>query len=1146
MRSGGDTEGEDTAGLGRAPTALAEIAGRPAPERGLARAVGLNAVLAAAVGAARSPPRLGRYLLERKVGAGGMGVVFRARPQDGGPLVAVKVLTNATPDQRSRFAREVAVLRTLRHEAIVRYLDDGHADDGSPFLVMEWLEGMDLADRLDAGTLGVDEALRLGMRAARGLGAAHAAGVAHRDVKPANLFLVGASVDTLRVIDFGIARGETLAARLTATGLFVGTPAYMAPEQFRGEHGIGADVWGLGVTLFEALTGQVPFRGNDPATVLSAVMNQPTPSLVALRPDAPRSLDLLLGRMLAKTASDRPGSMDAVWTELADLRASVVHFAPPAAGLSMSEHAVRRGQSRDPDETLEPQAERALVGRGRVLGQVHGLLHESVEEGVANVVLLTGTEGAGRSALLRAVVDEARRRFPGALLFDAAGDPGDRQRPFGLLRGLLRRRAHAAEGLGLLDRLDQDVGALAAPQLWADALRVAWFAQLEAWAASGPILFIVDDADAADLASLRYLARAAGHLRDRAFVLLLATRPGAAEAELRATLSGCDVEGVETVPLLPLRPAPLARLALRWAPSSTEDERTRLLERANGLPGRLRVLVRALKEGLEGVDGSSTALLWARMERLDPDSRRLLRAASVFDASFTSTHVAALLGGGVPPHEVEARLIDLEAQSYVRRAAGTSTLGPSRWTFEDALTRAAFHGRLTPADLTLGHRAAAEVLADDDGADPARVAAHLVAGRTPERAGPYWLRAARAALAAGDLTALGEAIDQGLAHGPEASVRSELLLLAADGAFWGGEVERAHTLSAQAAAVAAPDSVVWLRAQSGVLTAAGQLGRNDELWAVGDELRARPRPEAGEARDAWVICWGRIATQASALSSARGDFARDVLRDALDAGGLGPLARAWAWRGLPDGREVDYDRSINAFTQAHEAHVEAGDPRGAAQVQLFLGSYYCWTGAWARADAVIDDARRAASWLGADYLGVWADYTRAKVLAETRSLDEARSVLRHVVERTSESPRMRTGAWIYLALAALRQGAPLEARDAAERAVDAATAPAIRGPAVAVLAKALLALGQVEAAVALAETLEAAAALEVIEFHALVGWATHDVLQAAGRPEDAEAARERAVSTLRARADTLDRPWRRHECLHGPFAHRELLACGRP
>jgi serine/threonine protein kinase len=198
--------------------------------------------------------------------------------------------------------------------------------------------------------------------------------VVHRDVKPPNLFLVGASVDALRVIDFGIARGDTLGSRLTATGLFVGTPAYMAPEQFRGEHGVGADVWGLGVTLFEALTGRVPFRGNDPATVLSAVMSQPTPSLVAQRPDAPRALDLLLGRMLSKSASDRPGSMDAVGTELADLRAALVHFDPPPAGLSIHEQAAPLGSDPDPHETLEAPSGRALVGRGRVFGAVAGLL----------------------------------------------------------------------------------------------------------------------------------------------------------------------------------------------------------------------------------------------------------------------------------------------------------------------------------------------------------------------------------------------------------------------------------------------------------------------------------------------------------------------------------------------------------------------------------------------------------------------------------------------------------------------------------------------------------------------------------------------------------------------------------------------------
>jgi hypothetical protein len=1146
MRSRGDTEGEDPAGLGRAPTALAELAGRPAPERGLARAVGLNAVLAAAVGAPRSPPRLGRYLLERKVGAGGMGVVFRARPEDGGPLVAVKVLTNATSDQRSRFAREVAVLRTLRHEAIVRYLDDGHADDGAPYLVMEWLEGLDLADRLDAGPLGVDEALRMGMRAARGLGAAHAAGVVHRDVKPANLFLLDGSVDAVRVLDFGIARGDTVAVRLTATGLFVGTPSYMAPEQFRGEHGVSADVWGLGVTLFQSLTGQLPFRGDDPATVLSAVVNQPTPSLVALRPDAPRALDLLLGRMLAKAPKDRPGSMNAVWAELSDLRAELVHFTPPAAGLSMREQTRRAEDGGVHEDTLEANAEGRLVGRSRALGQLRGLLGESLDESVANVVLLTGPEGVGRTAVVRELGAEVHRAWPGARVLEGAGEPGTRQRPFGLLRGLIGPPHSAPEVRALLDKLDEGGEAAAgAALLWSDALRLAWLTQLEAWAGTGPVVVLVDDAHAADLVSMRYLARGAVHLRDHAFFVMLATHAGAREAELHATLTACGVPAIAPVALAPLRRAALSHLAARWAPGAPAAMRSSLLDRADGRPGRLRVLVRALDAGLELRDGTSTSLLGARIEALDPDSRRLLRAASVLEARFSAVHVAAVLGGGAVVDDVEARLAELEAKGFLRRASSADARTRAVWNFNDALTRAAFYGLLTPDDLALGHRAAAEVLAADGSADPARVAAHLQAGGTPERAAPYWLRAARGALAGGDTGAFAEALAQGLEHAEAAPIKTELRLLGAEGAFWSGEVERALSLSAEAVEGAPPGSTAWLRAQSSLLTAAGQLGRNDQVWAVGETLSAYARPEVGEARDAWVMSCGRIATQASALSSDRGDGARQALRAALDAGGLGALARAWAWRGLTDGRAVNYDASIEAFTRAHEAHVEAGDPRGAAQVQLYLGSLFCWTGAWARADTVIDDARRVASLLGADYLEVWAEYTRGKLLAETRSLDEARGVLRRVVERTGESPRMRAGAWLYLALAALRHDAPLEACDAAAHAVEAATAPAIRGPALAVQALAHLALGETEAALAHAAALEAAAQVEVVEQDALVGWATFEVLRVAGRPADAQLALERAAATLRRRAATLESPWRRHECLHGPYAHARLLACGR-
>ena len=209
--------------------------------------------------------RLGdRFELVQQVGTGGMGEVFLARDPATGEVVADKVISDARGHRGARFAREVELLAELSHPGIVRYISHGETPEGELYLVMEWLEGEDLSQRLEREPLTVGEAVQLVTRVAQALGAVHARGIVHRDLKPGNLFLPVGRIDQVKVLDFGIALRAGGAA-LTRTGVMIGTPGYMAPEQAcdQGEVDARADVFARGCVRYMCLTGSPAFEGDS-------------------------------------------------------------------------------------------------------------------------------------------------------------------------------------------------------------------------------------------------------------------------------------------------------------------------------------------------------------------------------------------------------------------------------------------------------------------------------------------------------------------------------------------------------------------------------------------------------------------------------------------------------------------------------------------------------------------------------------------------------------------------------------------------------------------------------------------------------------------------------------------------------------------
>jgi dienelactone hydrolase/tRNA A-37 threonylcarbamoyl transferase component Bud32 len=266
---------------------------------------------------------LGHFQILKQLGAGGMGVVYLAEDRQLGRRVALKVLTaERDPVAVRRFLREAQAASALDHPNIATVFEVA-ATHSPPFIAMAYCPGETLRDRILRGPLSLNESCAILEQIALALDCAHASGVVHRDLKPANV-MVGPD-GHVRILDFGIATmsadsAET-ATRLTAVGLTVGTLAYMPPEMLRGQSVDGrADVWALGVTVYEMLTGRVPFDGTQ-LSIIEAVLHEQPVSLVSLRPDAPPELVAIVDRALTKDPAQRTSTPREIADEAGRLRA---------------------------------------------------------------------------------------------------------------------------------------------------------------------------------------------------------------------------------------------------------------------------------------------------------------------------------------------------------------------------------------------------------------------------------------------------------------------------------------------------------------------------------------------------------------------------------------------------------------------------------------------------------------------------------------------------------------------------------------------------------------------------------------------------------------------------------------------------------
>lgn len=269
----------------------------------------------------------GRYQLQRRIGVGGTGVVFEARSLLDGTPLAIKTLRPCYVnhiDLGARLRREAEVARRVSHPGIVRILDEGTLEDGSPYLVMPLLASESLARLLAGGrSLNPLEIAAISSRVAAILHSAHAAGYVHRDVKPEHILLERSADGELfvQLLDFGVCASQSAPAdeKARENGRVFGTPSYVSPEQASGEVDVDgrADLFSLGIVMFEALCGRLPFSGSTVSKLLLRIIRDPAPRVRDLRPDLDPGLDLIVARLLARERGERLPSARALSRALA-------------------------------------------------------------------------------------------------------------------------------------------------------------------------------------------------------------------------------------------------------------------------------------------------------------------------------------------------------------------------------------------------------------------------------------------------------------------------------------------------------------------------------------------------------------------------------------------------------------------------------------------------------------------------------------------------------------------------------------------------------------------------------------------------------------------------------------------------------------
>jgi tetratricopeptide (TPR) repeat protein len=721
-----------------------------------------------------TPLSIGRYRVVRKLGEGGMGLVFEAEDDVLGRRVAVKRLKSGDESSRRRFWREARAAARLSHPNVCQIHEVGEDSQGL-FLAMELLVGEPLSLRLERGPLPPPEVLSLGAGMLSALSALHAAGIVHRDLKPSNVYLTPHGA---RILDFGLARalpGELAQALAVDSGdrthpdLMVGSPRYMAPEQILGKKvDERTDVFAAGAILYEALSGRPAFGGRTLVEVLTATLHDaPAPLEGAAAP-----FDAVVRRALAKAPADRYPCAEQLAEALREAAS------PPAS-------EVRPARTKEAADRPD-----VFAGRDPELARLQQSLAAALA-GNGSVMFVTGERGTGKSALVGAFLKQVRAAAEPVTV--ASGRCMERQGPgeaflpfldaFGRLLSTRARDVAVdlvrtwAPTMGILMPAalvpDPD-GSLQRRTAGATRERLVREAGdfFEAAARIHPIVLLLEDLQWADPASVDLLCHVGRRIAHQRLLVLATYRPSETEALnpllQRGALELRAAGWAHEVPLGPLGARDVqAWLDARFRPNDFPSGLAEALHaRAEGLPLFVRALVELLAargdihcgEGrcrlarpLAELDLAPSRdvkdLVRAQLESLAGPERQLLEAASVVGKEFSSPVVAGLTGQD--ELEAEQRLLRLSRVLRVLESLGDEELPDgvvgTRYRFAHGLFRRVLYEDLVAPRRAQLHRRTAALLTHHWGEDApmlaAQVAEHYERGRDPASAARFRTKA---------------------------------------------------------------------------------------------------------------------------------------------------------------------------------------------------------------------------------------------------------------------------------------------------------------------------------------------------------------------------------------------------------------------